>query len=86
MTLVACVTCCCRLQSIGGGALLLKPGRASGRGAPHLPADALTLHLSPDLQSVDTTGFGFLDFELSPERQQELFKRGMKAAVDFLEG
>ncbi|KAI3432410.1 hypothetical protein D9Q98_003964 [Chlorella vulgaris] len=36
--------------------------------------------------SVDTTGFGFLDFELSPERQQELFKRGMKAAVDFLEG
>jgi hypothetical protein len=51
-----------------------------------LPADALTLHLSPDLQSVDTTGFGFLDFELSPERQQELFKRGMKAAVDFLEG
>lgn len=36
--------------------------------------------------SVDTTGFGFLDFELSPERQQELFKRGMNAAVDFLEG
>lgn len=37
------------------------------------------------LQFINTTGFNWLDFNMQPPQQRELFLRGAEAAVAFLQ-
>lgn len=47
-------------------------------------AIALTLAAAAAWQTVDTTGFGWLDFTMSDENKKKLFREGAIAGVNLL--